>query len=500
MKYICYVIETANLLLENELLKKENEQIKSQVAFLKYQLEDLRRKIFGIKSERYVSLNASGQLSLLDVPFESPAPQAQTIKVEEHERQVKKEKAKHPVRSPFPDHLPREEYIIYPDGYDASTTEVPIGEEITEILEEVPGKFFVKVIRRLKFATKTNGIVIGNLPTRPIEKGLFGENLIARVLIDKYCDHLPLYRQQQRFTRAGITLASSTLGDIPRQSAQLMELLHQEAIRQTLSCNYLQVDETPHPVQDSKVKGKTHRGFLWVYRSVEKRLVLFDYREGRGREGPQQLLKDYKGFIQTDGYGVYDLFENREGITLTGCMAHARRYFEKALTNDKARADYFITQVQALYAVEKHIRDEQLNSEEILALRKQKSLPVLIQLEVWLKENIIQTTPATPIGKAIAYALSRWEKLTAYAHEPILEIDNNLVENAIRPTVIGRKNYMFSGSHDGARRSAMMYSFVGSCKMNGINPQEWLPDVLLKLPDTKASQLFTLLPNYWKKG
>ena len=493
------MIETENLLLENELLKQKLDHSQSEIAFLKYQLEDLRRKIFGIKSERYVSLNASGQLSLLDIPVEESTPPVQTVKVEEHERQQKKEKAKHPVRSPFPSHLPREEYIIYPDGYDATTTETPIGEELTEILEEVPGKFFVKVYRRLKFASKSNGIVIGNLPTRPIEKGLFGENLIARVLTDKYCDHLPLYRQEQRYSREGITIASSTLADIPRQTAQLMELLHQEAIRQTLSCNYLQVDETPHPVMDSKVKGKTHRGFLWVYRSVEKRLVLFDYRQGRGKEGPQELLKNYKGFIQSDGYGVYDMFENRDGITLTGCMAHARRYFEKALTNDKARAEYFITQVQTLYAVEKRMRDEQLNEEQILFIRKKHSLPVLNELENWLKENILQITPASPIGKAIAYALSRWQKLTAFVHEPILEIDNNLVENAIRPTVIGRKNYMFSGSHDGARRSAMMYSFFGSCKMNGINPHIWLVDVLLKLPDTKASQLFTLLPNYWKK-
>lgn len=494
--YLCFVMETKDILQENELLKKENEAIKSQVALLKYQIEDLRRKIFGVKSERYVSLIESGQLSLLDVP-ESPAVEVKPITVGAHERKPKKEKETHPVRSPFPSHLPREEYIIYPDGYDEKTPEKPIGEEITEVLEEIPGKFFVKRFIRLKFAVKNGGIVIGSLPTRPIEKGLFGELLLSRILIDKYCDHIPLYRQQQRFTRAGITLATSTLGDVPRQCAHLMQPLYEELVRQTLACNYLQVDETPHPVQDSKVKGKTHRGFLWVYRSVEKRLVLFDYREGRGREGPQELLKNYNGFIQTDGYGVYDLFEHRNEITLTGCMAHARRYFEKALTNDKARAEYFISQVQTLYSVEREIREQNLTNEQISIIRNERSLPVLNLLERWLKENIIHTTPATPIGKAIAYALARWKKLSTYIDNPILEIDNNLVENAIRPTVIGRKNYMFSGSHDGARRSAMMYSFFGSCKMNGVNSQEWMPNVLLKLPDTKSSELFKLLPNYW---
>ena len=486
------MIETQDLLLENQLLK-------SKISNLEFQLDELKRLIFGAKSERYVSNVHPSQLSLLDVP-QSEMEQNNSITIEEHERKQNDTKKNHPVRSPFPADLPREEIIIYPDGYDASTIEKPIGEEVTEVLEEIPGKIFVKCYRRLKFAKKEGGVAIGNLPSRPIEKGLFGELLLTRILVDKYCDHLPLYRQQQRFTRAGITLAASTLGDVPRQCCELLNPLYNELIKQTTQSNYLQADETPHPVQDSKVKGKTHRGYLWVYRSVEKRLVLFDYQKGRGREGPQELLKNYTGFLQTDGYAVYDDFGNRNGITLLGCMAHARRYFEKALGNDKARAEYFITKVQLLYTVERKIREEILSTEQIASLRLKESLPVLNELEVWLKENIIQVTPTAPIGKAIAYTLSRWTKLTEYVNHPFLEIDNNLVENAIRPTVIGRKNYLFAGSHDGAMRSAMIYSFFGSCKMNNINPQEWLADVLLKINDTKASQLYTLLPNYWTKS
>ena len=492
------MIETPDLILENRSLKEELHQSKLKNSHLQFQIDELRRLIFGAKSERYISNIHPSQLSLLDV---TPAEQEpSTVTVEKHERKQNDSKKNHPTRSPFPANFPREEFIIYPEGYDATTIEKPIGEEVTEVLEEIPGKFFVKRFVRLKFAVKDGGIVIGNLPSRPIEKGLFGELLLTRILVDKYVDHIPLNRQQQRFLREGLVTASSTLGDVPRQVCNLITFLHQELIRQVLQSIYLQVDETPHPVLDSKVKGKTHRGYLWVYRSVEQRLVLFDYREGRGREGPQELLKNYTGFIQSDGYPVYDAFEKRPGITLTGCMAHARRYFEKALGNDKARAEYFITQAQQLYAVEKLIRDEQLTGENILALRKEKSLPVLNAMEAWLRDHIIQTTPTSPIGKAIAYSLTRWEKLTAYVYDPILEIDNNLVENAIRPTVIGRKNYMFAGSHDGARRSAMIYSFFGSCKMNNINPAEWLSDVLLKISDTKQSQLYTLLPNYWKKA
>jgi len=493
------MIETPDLLLENRLLKEELNQSKSKISHLQFQLDELKRLIFGAKSERYISNIHPSQLSLLDVAAQENEASSTSI-IEKHERKQSDKKDKHPVRSPFAAHIPRENILIYPEGYDASTTEKPIGEEVTEVLEEIPGKFFVKRYVRLKFAVKDGGIVIGNLPSRPIEKGLFGELLLTRILVDKYVDHIPLHRQQQRFLREGLITASSTIGDVPRQVCKLFTLLHDESIKQVLQSSYLQVDETPHPVLDSKVKGKTHRGYLWVYRSVEQRLVLFDYREGRGGAGPQELLKNYTGFIQSDGYPVYDAFENRQGITLTGCMAHARRYFEKALGNDEVRAEYFITHAQQLYAVEKQIRDEQLTAENILALRLDKSLPVLNQMEAWLKVQIIQTTPTSPIGKAIAYSLARWKKLSAYVYDPILEIDNNLVENAIRPTVIGRKNYMFAGSHDGASRSAMIYSFFGSCKMNNINPQEWLADVLLKINDTKQSQLHTLLPNFWKKS
>lgn len=506
MIYICCVIETPEILLENEQLKEELRQLnvqfnrsESKAVFLQYQLDELRRMIFGAKSERFITAVIPGQFSLeMGMEKSVPAATIETITVEEHERKKNKRKENHPLRQPFPDSLPREEIIIYPQGYDQNSAEQLIGEEVTEVLEEIPGKFFVKRYRRLKFAKKEeDGVVIGELPSRPIEKGLFGELLLTRILIDKYCDHLPLYRQQQRFLRAGIKLAYSTLADVPRQLCKLLDPLNLELKKQTLSGKYLQIDETPHPVLDPKVRGKTHRGYLWVYRSVEQRLVLFDYQPGRGKEWPRAILKNYTGFIQTDGYAGYDDFEHHPDITLTGCMAHARRYFEKALDNDKIRAEFFITKLQQVYAVEKEIREENKTDEEILVLRKEQSLPVLNELEIWLKENISQTTPATPIGKAIAYSLSRWKKLTTYIHHAFLEIDNNLVENAIRPTVLGRKNYLFSGSHEGAQRSAMIYSFIGSCKMNDVNPQEWFADVLLKIPDTKYSELYKLLPNHW---
>ena len=499
------MIETQDLLLENKLLKEELTQVKEkselEISYLKFQLDQLKRQVFGVKSERFLSLLNAGQLAL---PIENENPtvieKEETIIVEAHDRKKKNRKEKHPVRKPFPAYLPREVKKIYPDGFDENSLEKPIGEEVTEILEEIPGKFYVKQLIRYKFANKEiGGVVIGELPSRVNEKGLFGEQLQTRIIIDKFCDHIPGFRQEQRFTRAGIKIPYSTLMDVPRQVGNYMVPLYEELKKQSLVCNYLQIDETPHPVLDRETKGKTHQGYLWVYRSVEQRLVLFKYSPGRGQQWPKEVLKNYKGFIQTDGYVAYDQFDHRADITTICCMAHARRYFEKALVDHKDLAEYFITKLQVVYAVEKQIRDENKSDEEILFLRREKSLPILNELEKWLKENI-HRPPSTPIAKAVAYTLSRWKKLTIYIQHPILEIDNNLVENAIRPTVLGRKNYLFSGSHESAQRAAMFYSFFGSCKINNVNPQDWLADVLLKLPETKSSQLYTLLPNYWKQN
>lgn len=499
------MIETVDLLLENQILKQELQQVKerseSEIAFLKYQLGQLKRQIFGEKSERFLSMLDAGQLAL---PIEDENPQVmekeETITIDAHDRKKKKKKENHPVRKPFPANLQRQVEKIFPYGYDENSPEKPIGEEITEILEEIPGKFYVRQIIRYKFANKkTGGVVIGELPSRINEKGMFGEGLQTRIIIDKYCDHIPGYRQDQRFTRAGIKIPYSTLMDVPRQVGNYMIPLYEELKKLSLTCNYLQIDETPHPVLDRESKGKTHRGYLWVYRSVEQRLVLFEYCPGRGKKWPKERLKNYEGFIQTDGYVAYNDFDRCANITSVCCMAHARRYFEKALMDHTSMAEYFITKLQAVYEVEREIRDENKSDEEILSLRKEKSLPILNELETWLKENT-NHPPRSPIAKAIAYTLSRWKKLTLYIEHPFLEIDNNLVENAIRPTVLGRKNYLFSGSHESAQRAAMFYSFLGSCKMNNVNPQEWLVDVLVKLPETKTSALYTLLPNYWKSN
>ena len=294
---------------------------------LKAELAQIKRMIFGSKSERFAPAEIPGQLSFdIGAPIQE-AEKESPVKVEEHERQKKQKEKKHPLRMPFPKELPRETTVITPEG-DLSDYK-KIGEEVTEELELIEAKLFVKRTVREKYARKDGqGVIIAELPSRLIYKGLFGINLIVQILIDKYVDHLPLYREMVRFDRMGVKLAYSTLADVPRQVCPWLEALYDELIKQVISSTYLQVDETPTPVLDRDKKQKTHRGYHWVYRSPQAGLVLFDYRQGRGGEGPREMLKKFIGFLQTDGYSVYDEFGKINGIILLGCMAHARRYFE----------------------------------------------------------------------------------------------------------------------------------------------------------------------------
>jgi transposase len=482
------------LLAEKDQIIAQQEQ---KINALSFQLAELQRMIFGTKSERFIPAENPQQLSLLDVESKTQvAPAKVTVPSHERNESVKKK----PSRNLLPDHLRRVIKTIYPQGYDENNAGEIIAEEVTEILNYIPGELYVERIVRPKIKTDQGKIVVASLPERPIAKGLFGIALIVRILIDKYVDHLPLHRQLARFKRSGISLAESTVGDVPRQVARLMEPLYCELLKQIIASFYINADETPTPVLDSDKKGKTHRGYYWVYLSPLKRLVLFDYRQGRGAEGIDELLSNFKGFLQADGYSVYNKFQHKEGITLMGCMAHARRYFEKALDSDRERASHMIALIKKLYDIERNIRNSEttLIDEQIIALRKKHAAPVLNQIKEWLDENLNIVTPASPMGNAISYTIGQWDRLIVYLQHAHLNIDNNLVENAIRPSVLGRKNYMFAGSHDGAKRSAMMYSFFGSCKTNNINPEEWLADVLEKLPETKSSELYKLLPNFWK--
>ncbi len=476
------------------ITREEYEKLRHDNLYLHQELEKLKRMIFGAKSERFVPSD-SAQLSMdLGQPVPAPVePQTEEIT---YTRQ-KTDKAKGHARMEISASIPRETIVIEPA--EDVTGAKKIGEVITEVLDYIPGKLTVKQFVRIKYALPNEqGIVIGQLPSLPIPRGNVGAGLLAHLIISKFVDHLPFYRQVQMFKRQGVTLAESTVNDWFRGGCDLLEPLYECLKKKILQGSYLMADETPISVLTEDKPGATHKGYHWVYYNPVERLVLFDYRKGRGREGPQELLKDYRGTLQTDGYTAYDSFEHKPGITLLACMAHARRKFDEALKNDKARAEHVLELMQQLYKIERQAREEQLDYDQRKALRQEKASPILQELHVWLKENVTQTLPKSAIGIAITYTLHLWPRLVRYLDDGRYEIDNNLIENSIRPVALGRKNYLFAGSHEGAQRAAMMYSFLGTCKINNIEPFEWLSTVLKRISDHSIQRLEELLPGNLK--
>jgi transposase len=487
--------------VDYKTLYEENAQLRYQVASLTHQIKELQRLIFGSKHERFILLNNPPSQLTLDIQAEAVAQctitDAKKIEYTRTTATITENKKEHRGRMKLPDHLERREIIITPTE-DISNCK-KIGEEITEELEYESGRLFVNRYVRPKYVSENNErIMIASMVERPLPKAIAGAGLLAQIVIDKYVDHLPLYRQQERFKREGLHIPYSTITDWVTGTCKLIEPLYEALRKEVTSSDYLHADESPIKVLDKDKKGETHRGYFWVYHNSIERMVLFDYQQGRGREGPVVMLKDFKGHLQTDGYAVYDFFKEKADITLMHCMAHARRMFYEALGNDKVRSEYALSQIQLLYAIEHKAKEQSISAEQLSRLRQSESLPLLQSLEKWMKEEYIKVLPKSPIGKALGYSLERWQQLMIYATNGKFNIDNNPVENAIRPIAIGRKNYLFAGSHEAAQRSAMLYSLLGTCKLHNINPFVWLRDVLQKISSHPINKIVILLPHHWQ--
>lgn len=502
--------ELSDLKIKFEKLEAEKTQLEIEKAYLTYELNQIRKMVFGSRRERFIAAADATkkdiQLALdLEVDTIAQCKITNATKVEyirTRSQLVTSNPQRHPGRMKLPEHLRRETFILQPEqditGYRK------IGEDITEILDYIPSELYVRQYIRPKYeALLADGfktIITASLPGRIMEKFMAGEGLLAQMIVDKYVDHLPINRQRQRFERMGVNIAQSTTNDWFRAVLNQLSSLYEAHKRITLDTGYLEADETPIKVQDGDKKGTTHLGYYWVYRNIEQNLVLFDYRPGRGREGPNDILKDFKGYLQTDGYSAYNSFDKSEGITLIHCMAHARRKFYDALNNDKALAEHALGLFGKLYDIERQIKEGGLAGNEVIALRQQQAVPVLNELKVWMQEEYPKIpNRKSPIAVAIAYCLPRWEKLCIYTTDARLRIDNNLVENDIRPIALGRKNYLFAGSHDAAQRAAMIYSLLTTCRLHGISPYEWLKDVLQRMHIYKTSSIDILLPQNWTK-
>ncbi len=479
---------------------------------LGFRLQQLERMVFGAKSERYVPERSPGQLSLFG---QGATPDAAPVTVPAHERKGVK-RTERPVRLQLPGHLEREETVIEPDV--DTTNMVRIGEERTEMLAYTPPKLTVKVIVRPKYApqkTRENPadpvtIHIAPLPSRFIDKCIAHESLLTSILTDKYVDHPPLYRIAARFERQGVTVPRSTMGGWIAQSADQIVVVYNKLMALVLGSNYLQVDETrmevlangpPKRRKGGKPKKrKTHRGFMWGYLGVHEKLVFFDYDPTRQATNPAERLKGFTGTLQTDAYDVYDQVRKAyPELTHYHCLNHARRGFEKALAGDARRAGHALEEFQLLYAIERRAREENWDTQKIKRIRQEEARPILERLFGWMETELPGLRPKGPMAQAMGYMLKRKERMSHYLTDGSLLIDTNPVENAFRPIAVGRRNYLFAGSHEGAQRAAIFYSLFACCKLHEVDPAEWLADVMKRLPEHPVNQVEKLLPHLWKK-
>lgn len=474
-------MQTQQQLAEQVLiLQQEN-------TFLKEELAQLKRMIFGSKKERFIATD-SAQQSLFEVELEQSAPETETVSYQ-REKPVREGKAK---RLLLPAHLPRKEEVLEPENIATDSTK--IGEKVTEVLEYTPGKFYVhKTIRPVY--KQGEQIKVAQLPTQVIPNGNAGASVLAYLVVSKFIDHLPYYRQVQLFKRDGMKIPESTITGWFRKTTELLTPLYELMANQIASSDYIQADESPIPVLSAQKPGSTHKGYQWVFLLPKSKMVVFRYDKSRGKAVPQAILKDFKGCLQTDGYAGYEQLGKNKDVVHIACMAHARRKFDVAQENDPELASYALKQIQLLYAIERKAQEQKLDPAQIKALRQKEAVPILLEIRAWLEETYPKVLPKSAIGKAVAYSLKLWPQLTAYTQNGEWRIDNNAVENKIRPLALGRKNYLFAGSHQAAQQAAMMYSFFGSCKINQVEPLQWLTEVLRQIPDTKLSQLHKLLPN-----
>jgi transposase len=376
-----------------------------------------------------------------------------------------------------------------------------IGEEVSERLEYVPASLVVIQEACQKYACpKGCTVVTAEKPMAPIEKGLPGPGLLAQVAVSKYGDHLPLHRQEAIFQRQGVELPRQTMADWMRACAALVSPLYELMKQQVLGSKAIQTDDTPVPVLDPDLP-HTRTGRIWTYvGDGQHPYTVYDYTPTRSRDGPEEFLKAFRGYLQADAYSGYDHFyeEPERGIDEVACWAHARRKYFEAQSSDLMRSTLMLAYIRLLYDVERDARDRKLKGEARRALREKKSKPILDDIHAYLEREQPHVLPKSPEGEAIAYTLSNWKALTRYCEDGDLEIDNNGAERSLRTMAVGRKNWMFLGSDNGGRTAAVLSSLIATSKRLGVDPFAYLRDLLERISAHPKSRLAELLPDQWK--
>jgi transposase len=375
-----------------------------------------------------------------------------------------------------------------------------IGEEISERLEYVPASLQVIEEACQKYAcAKGCTVVTATKPAPPIEKGMAGAGLLAQVAVSKYGDHLPLHRQEGIFQRQGVELSRKTMSDWMRQCAELVSPLVERMKELVLSSKVVQTDDTPVPVLDPELP-RTRTGRIWTYVGDNGHpYTVYDYTATRSRDGPEEFLKPFRGFLQADAYSGYDGIykEPERGVSEVACWAHARRKFYEAQSSDLMRSMVMMAYVRLLYDVESEAGEKKLTGDGRLALRQAKAKPILASIKAYLESQQPKVLPKSPMGQAIAYTLSNWEALMRYSDDGDLEIDNNGAERSLRPVAVGRKNWMFYGSDNGGRTAAILSSLIATCKRLRIDPFAYLRDLFQRIGAHPQQRLDELLPDQW---
>ena len=516
--WLCYIQYMTNDVLSGitdlENLKKvaidlntKNHLYQSEIKILNEQIKSLQHKLFGRKTEKTHS--DDGQLSLFDMP-EPECPileEPEKITVPSHTRKKR-------GRKPLPANLPRIEVIHELTEEErqcgCGCLKSRSGQEVSEQLDIVPAK--MQVIRniRYKYACKNcegvedDGptVSIARMPEQMIPKSMATPGLLAHILIAKFADALPFYRQEKQFARIGVELPRSTMCNWAMKVAQACEILLGFMQAQILKGSVINIDETT--VQVLKVQ-KRSKCYMWVFKggTPDKPVIMFQYHPTRSGDVASQFLNGYQGVVQTDGYAGYNFLDTIIGIIHVACWVHVRRKFTDVLkalgrqkgTPSSGNAGTALKYISKLYKIEKQAREQELSTDDLHKVRQEKAVPILNEFKKWLDQKVDKVPPKSLLGKAIGYTLGQWTRLILYAENGIVGLDNNVVENAIRPFVIGRKNWLFNCTPEGANASACIYTLIETAKANGLEPYWYLKYLFENLPEAMtADEFMALMP------
>lgn len=486
-------------------LTKEKEELSNRIQVLAEEVFWLRKELFASRSERRpVKEKDAEATDLFDGTEDAEEERAETPK--ESIAYTRKKRDSKENRQKLPEHLKRVvEVVELPESErtcdECGSELVEIGEEITEELEYVPASFYIRQIHRKKYACRKDplhGVYRARMPKRLIPKGIPGPTLLSHILISKYVDHLPLERQERIFKRLGMNIAKSTMSDWLKTVRQKLDPLLRCLKNRMLDSRVLNCDETTFEVQRNARREPVIHGYLWSYIG-DRKWVWFDWQPGRARSGPMKTLQGFTGdYLQSDGYEAYDHVCGQLHAGHLACWAHARRKFVEAYESGSRQAGPVIELIAGLYKIESEAKENGLDHAQIKEARESRSLPILNRIKAAIEEISKSALPKASLGKACAYALARWDQLSLYCDDGELQIDNNIVERSIRLVTLGRKNWLFSGSEDGADFAAAFYSLIETCKLHRVDPAEYMSRVLVYLADYEDEDddgWATLLPD-----